>query len=48
MAVLKNQGLFEQALDVLDVLEEKNEKKERIEQERKTIKALIKKSKEAE
>ena len=48
VAVLKNQGLFEQALDVLDVLEEKNEKKERIEQERKTIKALIKKSKEAE
>ena len=48
MAVLKNQGLFEQALDVLDVLEEKNEKKEKIEQERKTIKALIKKSKENE
>tara|TARA_A100001011_G_scaffold237508_1_gene245394 strand:- start:2906 stop:3634 length:729 start_codon:yes stop_codon:yes gene_type:complete len=48
VAVLKNQGLFEQALDVLDVLEEKNEKKEKIEQERKTIKALIKKSKENE
>ena len=48
VAVLKNQGLFEQALDVLDVLEEKNEKKERIEQERKTIKVLIKKSKEVE
>tara|TARA_B100000131_G_scaffold320354_1_gene368296 strand:- start:643 stop:1371 length:729 start_codon:yes stop_codon:yes gene_type:complete len=48
VAVLKNQGLFEQALDVLDVLEEKNEKKEKIEEERKTIKALIKQSKEIE
>ena len=48
VAVLKNQGLFEQALDVLDVLEEKNEKKEKIEQERKRIKALIKQNKETE
>ena len=48
VAVLKNQGLFEQALDVLDVLEGKNEKKEKIDVERKAIKTLIRKNKEAE
>ena len=42
VAVLKNQGLFEQALDVLDILEQKGENKKKVNQERKTIKTLIK------
>ena len=42
VAVLKNQGVFEQALNVLDILEQKGENKKKINQERKTIKTLIK------
>ena len=42
VAVLKNQGLFEQALNVLDILEQKGENKKKVNQERKTIKTLIK------
>lgn len=42
VAVLKNQGLFEQALDVLDILAEKGENKKKVDQERKSIQTLIK------
>ena len=45
VAVLKNQGLFEQALDVLDALEEKGENLESISLERDTIQTLIQNSK---
>ena len=45
VAVLKNQGLFEQALDVLDALEEKGESLESISLERDTIHTLIQNSK---
>ena len=45
VAVLKNQGLFEQALDVLDALEEKGENLESISLERDTIHTLIQNSK---
>jgi tetratricopeptide (TPR) repeat protein len=44
VSVLKNQGLFEQALDVLDALEEKGESSESISLERDTIQTLIKNS----
>lgn len=43
VSVLKNQGLFEQALDVLDALENKGESLESISLERETIQTLIKK-----
>ncbi len=45
VAVLKNQGLFEQALEVLDALEEKGESLESISLERDTIHTLIQNSK---
>ena len=45
VAVLKNQGLFEQALDVLDALVEKGENLESISLERDTIQTLIQNSK---
>jgi len=45
VAVLKNQGLFEQALEVLDALEEKGENLESISLERDTIHTLIQNSK---
>jgi hypothetical protein len=45
VSVLKNQGLFDEALNVLDSLEEKGENIESITFERETIKTLIKKSK---
>ena len=45
VAVLKNQGLFEQALEVLDALEEKGESPESISLERDTIHTLIQNSK---
>ena len=45
VAVLKNQGLFEQALDVLDALVEKGENLESISLERDTIHTLIQNSK---
>ena len=45
VAVLKNQGLFEQALEVLDALEEKGESLESISLERDTINTLIQNSK---
>ena len=41
VSVLKNQGLFSQALEVLDVLEEKGESPKSIALERDTIKTLI-------
>ncbi len=44
VSVLKNQGLFDQALDVLDALEEKGESLESISLERETIQTLIKNS----
>ena len=44
VTVLKNQGLLDQALEVLNILEEKNESKKQIKGERKAIKALISKS----
>ena len=44
VSVLKNQGLFSQALEVLDALEEKGEDLESISLERDTIKTLIEKS----
>lgn len=44
VSVLKNQGLFDQALDVLDALEEKGESSESISLERETIQTLIKNS----
>lgn len=44
VAVLKNQGLFDQALDVLDALESKGEDKEIIDGERKSIQELVKNS----
>lgn len=43
VAVLKNQGLFGQALDVLDALEKKGESIKSIALERETIQALVKK-----
>ena len=43
-SVLKNQGLFDQALDVLDHLEKKGENTESINIEREIIQTLIKKS----
>ena len=46
VAVLKNQGLFEQAFDVLDILEQKGENKKKINKERKLIKTLLKNSQE--
>ena len=42
VSVLKNQGLFSQALEVLDVLEEKGESLKSIALERDTIQTLIK------
>ena len=45
VSVLKNQGLFDEALNVLDSLEEKGENIESITFEREIIKTLIKKSK---
>ena len=45
VSVLKNQGLFSQALDVLDALEEKGESHEDISLERDTIQTLIERSK---
>jgi tetratricopeptide (TPR) repeat protein len=39
--VLKGQGLYHQALEVLDILEEKGEDKKRIDGERKAIKAEL-------
>ncbi len=44
VSVLKNQGLFSQALEVLDALEEKGEGKDAISLERDTIKTLIERS----
>ena len=44
VSVLKNQGLFDQALDVLDHLEQKGENLESINIEREIIQTLIKKS----
>ena len=44
VSVLKNQGLFSQALEVLDVLEEKGESLESISLERETIQTLIDRS----
>ena len=44
VSVLKNQGLFSQALEVLDALEEKGESKDSISLERDTIKTLIERS----
>ena len=45
VSVLKNQGLFSQALEVLDALEEKGENLESISLERDTIQTLIDRSK---
>jgi len=45
VSVLKNQGLFDQALNVLDSLEQKGESLESINIEREIIQTLIKKSK---
>ena len=45
VSVLKNQGLFDEALNVLDSLEKKGENLESITFEREIIKTLIKKSK---
>ena len=45
VSVLKNQGLFSQALDVLEALEEKGESQEAIALERDTIQTLIERSK---
>ena len=44
VSVLKNQGLFSQALEVLDALEQKGESKDSISLERDTIKTLIERS----
>ena len=44
VSVLKNQGLFDQALNVLDSLEQKGESVDSINIEREVIKTLIKKS----
>ena len=44
VAVLKNQGLFEQALDVLEILEQKEDNKKKVQQERRLIQTLIKNS----
>ena len=41
VAVLKNQGLFDQALEVLDALEEKGENPDSISLEREVIQTLI-------
>ena len=41
VSVLKNQGLFSQALEVLDVLEEKGDNPKSIALERDTIQTLI-------
>ncbi|NOZ03627.1 MAG: tetratricopeptide repeat protein [FCB group bacterium] len=41
VTVLKNQGLYHQALDVLKILEDKGEDKERIERERQGIQELL-------
>jgi hypothetical protein len=41
VAVLKNQGLFDQALEVLDALEKKGESPESISLERDIIETLI-------
>ena len=46
VAVLKNQGLFEQALDVLEILEQKEDNKKKVQQERRLIQTLIKNSRE--
>ena len=45
VAVLKNQGLYDQALEVLDALEKKGEKPDIIKRERKSIQATIKDAK---
>ena len=45
VSVLKNQALFDEALNVLDSLEKKGENLETITFEREIIKTLIKKSK---
>ena len=39
--VLKGQGLYHQALEVLDILAEKGEDKKRIAEERKAIKSEL-------
>jgi hypothetical protein len=39
--VLKEQGLYNRALDVLDILDEKGENKDRIETERASIMAEL-------
>lgn len=41
VAVLRNQGLFHHALDILNILEKKGADQERLDQERKAIKAEI-------
>ena len=46
VAVLKNQGLFEQALDVLEILDQKGDNKKKVQQERRLIQTLIKNSRE--
>ena len=46
VAVLKNQGLFEQALDVLEILDQKGDNKKKVQQERRLIQPLIKNSRE--
>ena len=46
VAVLKNQGLFEQALDVLDFLDHKGDNKKKVDQERKSIQTLLKNTQE--
>ncbi len=43
VSVLKNQGLFSQALDVLDALEKKGENPNDIALERETIEELVQK-----
>ena len=45
VAVLKNQGLYDQALEVLDALEKKGEKPNIIKRERKSIQTAIKDAK---
>ena len=46
VAVLKNQGLFVQALDVLEILDQKGDNKKKVQQERRLIQTLIKNSRE--
>jgi len=39
--VLKGQGLYQRALDVLDILDQKGENKKQIEAERQSIQSLL-------